>query len=42
MKDWDGLTELFIDIVERDTELLKDSYIKNWLNVSLKYGKKKL
>ena len=42
MKDWDGLTGLFIDIVECDTGLLKDRYIKNWYNASLKYGKKKL
>lgn len=27
-EDWDGLTNLFLQIVESDTELLKDAYVK--------------
>ena len=34
ISEWDGLTKVFIDLVERDRELLKDAYIKNWYNVS--------
>ena len=34
--DWDGLTGIFIKLVEKDKELLKDGYIKNWYNVSKK------
>ena len=32
--DWDGLTSIFLKLVDKDRELLKDSYIKSWYNVS--------
>ena len=32
--DWDGLTSLFVQLVENDSELLKDNYIKSWYKVS--------
>ncbi|MGN1443513.1 MAG: HNH endonuclease [Acutalibacteraceae bacterium] len=35
--DWDGLTSLFVEIVNKDKELLKDNYIRNWYNISKKY-----
>jgi hypothetical protein len=34
--EWDGLTTVFISLVDKDKELLKDSYIRNWYNVSKK------
>ena len=36
VKEWDGLSRLFIDFVENNKELLCDSYIKRWYNVSKK------
>ena len=33
--EWDGLTSLFISIVEQNKELLKDSYIKRWFKISI-------
>lgn len=36
IKEWDGLTNIFMNIVENDKGLLKDSYIKTWYNVSKK------
>ena len=33
-EDWDGLTKLFLQIVESDTELLKDAYVKRWYKIS--------
>lgn len=33
---WDGLTGLFLELVNKDNELLKDSYIKSWYKVSQK------
>ena len=33
--DWDGLTGLFIKLVEQDKELLKDAYIKRWYALSI-------
>ena len=33
---WDGLTNLFLELVNKDNELLKDSYIKSWYKVSQK------
>lgn len=33
-KDWDGLTKLFLQIIESDTELLKDAYVKRWYKIS--------
>ena len=34
--EWDGLTSVFLKLVEKDKELLKDSYIRSWYNVSKK------
>lgn len=34
MKDWDGLTHSFVEIVGRDNTLLEDAYIKQWYDVS--------
>ena len=36
MADWDGLTSMFIELVEHNPELLSDSYIKTWYSVSKK------
>ena len=36
IKEWDGLTKVLIQLVEKDRDLLKDSYIKSWYNISLK------
>ena len=33
--EWDGLTKLFVKLVEKDELLLKDNYIKSWYNASL-------
>lgn len=33
-EEWDGLTGLFIELVEKDLELLSDSYIKKWYKLS--------
>ena len=32
--DWDGLTSIFLKLVDNDKELLEDGYIKKWYNVS--------
>lgn len=32
--DWDGLTRVFMTLVDNDKELLKDAYIRNWYKVS--------
>lgn len=37
--DYDGLTELFIKLVEADNELMKDAYIKKWYKLSKKQNK---
>lgn len=34
LSDWDGLTKLFIKLVEKDKDLLQDSYIRSWYKVS--------
>lgn len=34
-EDWDGLTELFIALVNADLTLLKDAYIKKWYKLSV-------
>ena len=34
ISEWDGLTALFIKLVDKDKELLKDGYIRSWYNVS--------
>lgn len=39
MKEWDGLTNLFMQLVEADSELLKDNYIKSWYKTAKKYMK---
>ena len=33
--EWDGLTKLFVMLVENDELLLKDNYIKSWYSASL-------
>ena len=35
--EWDGLTKIFLQLVENDKELLNDSYIKSWYKVSKTY-----
>lgn len=37
-KEYDGLTLLFIQLVRKDKELLKDRYIKRWYNLSITYA----
>ena len=32
--EWDGLTKVMIQLVEKDKNLLKDGYIKSWYKVS--------
>ena len=32
--EWDGLTSVFLKLVDKDKELLKDNYIRSWYNVS--------
>ena len=39
--EWDGLTKVFVQLVEDDKELLKDSYIKSWYKVSQLFIKEK-
>ena len=34
LREWDGLTKLFIDLVDQNKELLQDSYIKSWYKIS--------
>lgn len=34
LEDWDGLTDLFIRLVDENGALLKDSYIKSWYRIS--------
>ena len=36
IKEWNGLTDLFVEIVEADESLQKDPYIKRWYDASLK------
>lgn len=33
-EDWDGLTSLFVMLVDRDTALLEDAYIRKWYKLS--------
>lgn len=33
--DWDGLTKLFISLVNKHPQILKDNYIAKWYRVSL-------
>ena len=37
ISDWDGLTTIFLRLVENDKELLKDPYIKGWHKVSRRF-----
>lgn len=34
ISEWDGLTSIFVQLVNNDKELLKDAYIKSWYKVS--------
>lgn len=34
IKEWDGLTKIFIELVEKDMTLLSDNYIKRWYSIS--------
>lgn len=36
IEEWDGLTKTFIKLVEKDRELLKDTYIRSWYNASIR------
>lgn len=36
LKEWDGLTKIFVELVDNDPALLQDVYIKNWYMVSKK------
>ena len=36
-KEYDGLTSLFIQLVKKDKELLKDGYINRWYSLSITY-----
>ena len=36
-KEFDGLTKMFVQLVQKDEDLLKDSYIKRWYNLSITY-----
>ena len=33
-EEWDGLTKLFVEIVDNDEHLYKEKYIKSWYNAS--------
>ena len=33
-EDWDGLTGIFVELVEKDASLLDDTYIKKWYHLS--------
>ncbi len=34
IKDWDGLSKAFIELVDKNDELLKDNYIKAWHGIT--------
>ncbi len=34
INDWDGMTSLFVEMVDNNSELLSDNYIKTWYNQS--------
>lgn len=40
LSEWDGLSKIFIAIVEKDTALLTDSYIKKWYKLAKEYFQK--
>ena len=39
IKEWDGLTKTFIELVENDITLLSDNYIKKWYSISKSFIK---
>ena len=39
IKEWDGLTKTFIELVENDITLLGDNYIKKWYSISKSFIK---
>lgn len=39
LKDWNGLTGCFVELVENNVNLLNDKYIKTWYDVSKKLTK---
>ena len=39
IKEWDGLTKTFIELVENDITLLSDNYIKKWYSISKSFLK---
>jgi hypothetical protein len=34
LSDWDGLTSLFVDFVERDRSVLEDKYLQRWYSAA--------
>ena len=34
LSEWDGLTKLFVELVDKNNYLLQDSYIKSWYKIS--------
>ena len=38
ISEWDGLTKVFLEIVDNDMELLEDNYIKSWYKVLKMFG----
>ena len=34
LSEWDGLTKLFVELVDKNDRLLNDSYIKSWYKIS--------
>lgn len=36
LEEWDGLTKLFVELVENNEELQEDAYINKWYNLSKK------
>ena len=34
IQEWDGLTQLFVEVVSHNEYLLKDNYIKDWYRIS--------
>ena len=34
ISEWDGLTKVFLELVDNNRELLEDAYIKSWYKVS--------
>lgn len=37
-KEYDVFISLFIQLIKKDKELLKDGYIKRWYNLSITYA----